>query len=199
MPLALAPEPTATVAVRITVASSYAPAASPPVGVVLQGELWMPIPTAPGFSASDRGRVREDESGRVLRTIDRGGRGPHRYLGVRIAGERAPRALHHVVAEAWVGPRPKGSCINHRNGIKCDNRPANLEWASHRANVRHAAALGLYARGERHGTSKLSEDEVREIRRLRGGASAREIGEAYGVRKSTVQSIWSRKNWPWLA
>lgn len=171
------------------------PAADRPAAVV---EYWRLIPSAPTCEASDLGRVRVRETGRVLREIDRGGRGSHRYRGLRIPGRRVPIALHHAVAEAWIGRRPRGACINHINGNRFDNSAKNLEWSDDRANKRHAAALGLIRRGEGVASARLTADQVREIRRLRGAAGRKEVAAAYGVAVATVSDVWARKSWRWL-
>ena len=53
-------------------------------------------------------------------------------------------------------------------------------------------------RGERNGTSKLTEAMVIEIRRLIGTMRNSDIGEKFGVSKETVQAISSGRNWGWL-
>lgn len=188
--------PTAVSIVIAPVDLAADPSADQPAAALV--EYWRAIPSAPTCEASDLGRVRVRETGRVLREIDRGGRGTHRYRGVRIPGRRVPVALHHAVAEAWVGRRPRGACINHINGNRCDNRAMNLEWSTDRANKRHAAALGLIRRGEGVASARLTTDQVGEIRRLRGAATRAEVAAAYGVAAATVQDVWSRKSWRWL-
>ena len=46
--------------------------------------------------------------------------------------------LHRLVASQFI-PNPLGlTDVNHKNGIKDDNRVENLEWMSHRDNILHS-------------------------------------------------------------
>lgn len=53
--------------------------------------------------------------------------------------------VHRVIWESVHGPICEGFEINHRNGIKDDNRIANLELVTHSENVKHAHRTGLIA------------------------------------------------------
>jgi hypothetical protein len=52
--------------------------------------------------------------------------------------------------------------------------------------------------GTKHYKAILTEDQVREIRSLRGVMSQRAIGARFGVHKETVASILRGENWAWL-
>lgn len=105
--------------------------------------------------------------------------------------------VHRVVWEHVHGPIP-GLDINHLNGVKTDNRIANLEAVTRAENNRHARETGLHVSvcGERAGMTKLTEDEVREIyRRVWAGESQRSVGADYAISGTTVGSIKHRRIW----
>jgi len=60
--------------------------------------------------------------------------------------QRTHFAVHRIIGVLFV-PNPQGfKFINHKNGIKSDNRAVNLEWTDHSGNLRHAYKLGLRGR-----------------------------------------------------
>jgi hypothetical protein len=96
------------------------------------------------YEVSDRGRVRRTDTTRIKRpTPDRKG-----YLRVFLYhdGRKRTRFVHQLVLRAFVGPCPLGQEANHRDGVKSNNRLANLEYVTPSENNQHAWDTGLMPR-----------------------------------------------------
>lgn len=60
------------------------------------------------------------------------------YLFVKYRGTGKALSVHRLVATAFL-PNPTGlKTVNHKNGVRDDNRVENLEWMSQSENIRHA-------------------------------------------------------------
>jgi hypothetical protein len=82
--------------------------------------------------------------------------------------------------------------------VKSDNRVENLELLTAEANRQHARDRGLVKpmKGTANPMAKLTEDNVRAIRRLRAaGATARKIALLFDITERTVYQIEHRKAW----
>lgn len=116
------------------------------------------------------------------------------YGGFSLGGKKV---LTHRLA--WMlanGPIPPGAWILHR----CDNppccNPAHLFLGTTADNTRDRDSKGRGARGERVGSSKLTKDQVAEIRRrLATGEFQRLIAADFGVSQVTISHIALGKKW----
>jgi hypothetical protein len=61
----------------------------------------------------------------------------YQQVDLSAAPRRKTVMLHRVVAGAWIGPRPDGLEVNHRDGDKQNNAASNLEYVTHAANMQH--------------------------------------------------------------
>lgn len=193
-------------------------------------ERWLPVLGYEGwYSVSSLGRVRRDAggtrtyAGRILKSwVEKNG-----YVRVGLTlGSHDTLKFHYVhklSCEAFIGPRPEGKTVNHINGVKSENYPHNLEWATPKENSQHASRMGLIAsgdrqgarlhpdsrprgakhhsktkpetivRGERSGMAKLTNDKVREIRT--SALSVKALAAKLQVSQSLIYQVKSGTIW----
>ncbi len=102
---------------------------------------------------------------------------------------------HLLIWEALHGPIPKRMQINHKNGIKWDNRIANLEMVTPQENTLHAYRMGLRsAVGEENGRARLTRDQAKEIyENTQDNTQA--LADRYGVGRRTIRDIKDGLTW----
>lgn len=120
----------------------------------------------------------------------------HQQVSLYIGGTKANRYVHRLILEAFVGPCPPGMECCHADGDPTNNRLDNLRWDTRKANTADSIRHGTKPRGSKHHRSKLTDDDIRAIRRLRdGGMILRLIAERYGVTRPQIGSIISGRTW----
>lgn len=158
-----------------------------------EGEEWRPWRDG-AYEVSSLGRVRRAKPGRrthvwrlmtpVLLSIG------YYHVGPTINGRNVQVYVHAMVAEVFIGPRPEGYDINHKDGIKTNNAVTNLEYTTHLENVRHAHRSGFVPRGEKHHNAKLTTAQVIDIRaRFALGERNGALAKAFGVSPATISEI----------
>lgn len=144
---------------------------------------WRSVNGHPGYEVSNDGRVR-NASGRVLKPMLTGQK-RKQYYTVRFSTKpRIDAKVHHLVLEAFVGPRPPGKVGRHRNDVSTDNRLDNLTWGTASQNAIDRVRNGKSAQ------QVLTTQQASEIARRR---AAGEVGKAlaieFGVSQQTVCDI----------
>lgn len=171
-------------------------------------EEWRPLPgkwSHLNYEVSNLGRIRSLYTGRAMsQRVD-----SHGYCCVSLSEEgHGSRTIvvHPLVARAFVGPRENGNWVNHKNGVKSDNRADNLEWVTPGENVRHAWNTGLCEqnresskamkmtrtkRGDLINGRRLFDDatvvEIREKRKQGAGISV--LAREYGCGAPTMYQL----------
>ena len=114
------------------------------------------------------------------------------YLRTCIDGRA--QYVHRLVAMKYI-PNPENKReVNHKNGIKDDNRVCNLEWNTSSENTRHAIKTGLQNHDH---LRKLTMLEVEEIRKkyVPYIYSTRTLAKEYGVTRSAIYYIIQNKTY----
>jgi hypothetical protein len=159
--------------------------------------------------SADRTRpLRERFSAFVDQTADpsqcwpwRGSLNPAGYGQIQdYVGDRyRPVLAHRVAWELVNGPIPDGLFACH----KCDNppccNPGHLFLGTPLDNVQDMIAKQRQTRGRDRPHSKLTDDQIREIRATpRTPGSGQRLAERFGVHHVTISEIRLRKTWRWL-
>lgn len=170
-------------------------------------EVWRPIPGYEGkYEVSNQGRVRsldrrclgkdgrsEFHHGKLLRPVPllRG-----RYLEVYLCDGKTKkhRTIHSLVAEVFIGPRPKGYDVMHLDGNRRNNAVTNLRYGTRSENLRQT-----YDYGGKAGPGKLTKEQALDAKRqLSIGTSLPVIAAKFGVTPSAIGHIKDGKNFSWL-
>lgn len=113
-------------------------------------------------------------------------------------GKNMTDKVHRIIGSLFV-PNPDNlPIINHKNGIKTDNRATNIEWCTHKHNSIHCIENNLRdtARGERIPSSILTNGNIHEIFRMKAsGLMNKEIAKNFNIDVTGISKIINRKQW----
>lgn len=131
-------------------------------GPAAGSEEWRPVPGWPGYDVSSLGRVRSvprilgdgRTAGGVVLAQHRDGKGYARVTLSRGARSSVKR-VHNLVALAFLGPRPRGMQVLHRNDDHSRNDIGSLRYGTPERNVRE--------RTRRERRQKMKRGRVRKV------------------------------------
>lgn len=136
-------------------------------------EVWVRSQIAPPFEISNLGRVRSPE--RIVEVKGGERKGHFRKVPMRVLvlttakgtgykvinlARNGSFLVHRLVAYEFCPGFSSGLTVNHKNGVRDDNKASNLEWVTYQQNTKHsfdhlgrkATFLGVY--GRNHPASK---------------------------------------------
>jgi len=179
---------------------------------LMEKEIWKPIEGFENiYEISNHGRVKSLDryvgtgikgnskvlrKGKILKpSINCTG-----YLCVGLCDKSTNRKItalvHRLVAGRYVENSESKQIINHKDFNKQNNYFENLEWCTTQENVRYSVKHGRYPSGENNHNSKLSWEEVNQIREMRrNGLTLRKIGLIFNIADMTVLGIVKYKAW----
>ena len=150
---------------------------------------WKSIPGYEGsYEVSNKGQVRSvdrvrrvgkgEGSLRLYRSQPRrlqADKAGYSRVTLKLSGAKRSHLVHHLVLEAFVGPKPVGMECRHLNGNPADNRLENLQWGTSSENsfdvVRHGNHHGAKKTHCKHGHEFTPENTMPQSKR--GGRQCR--------------------------
>jgi transposase-like protein len=151
---------------------------------------------------SSHGRVRRirDRRGNDVDRIIKPQMTYHGYWWLRLSEKpRVTKLVHCLVAEAFLGPRPAGHQVNHKDGIKYNNSASNLEYVTPQQNVAHARRMRLLGSAKQREEwfppnfvrgpvgRKKSDEVIQRIVDLSAGESIASIARQLCISPDTVK------------
>jgi hypothetical protein len=121
------------------------------------------------------------------------------YCHVELKKEGISKTIkvHRLVATAFLPNHENKRTVNHIDSNRSNNELNNLEWCTDTENVNHALIKGRLVAprnyGEKNGQSKLTVEQVLEIRKSNDTLSI--LSSMFGVAISTISSIKNKRRW----
>jgi len=159
-------------------------------------ELWIPIPGFAGYLVSTFGEIFSLRRNRIMKPGFAKG-----YFLVTLYKDGVKReyhTVHKLVLLSFVG-KEEGQA-RHLDGNMHNNRIDNLSWGSALQNAADRHKHGTTRKGDNHYRAIHSDEIIREIRRaFDGGERGADIARRFGIHRTRIHEITSRKTWKHVA
>lgn len=144
------------------------------------------------YKVSNLGRVYSIRNNKFLKATVASRDKNRLYVKIYKDNIQYTKAIHRLVAKAFI-PNPDNlDTVNHIDGNTFNNRVENLEWLSNADNIRHAYSTGLQKSGHKRSTAKYSEQDVLMMYQLHdSGISSNKIAEIFNGSGRSIRRILS--------
>lgn len=151
----------------------------------IENEIWKEIENINNFYISNMGRIKDLKDREVFTKIHETGYENFKHCGI-----------HRLVALQFI-PNPNNyPVVNHKNGIKTDNRVDNLEWCTYSQNTQHAVDNKMYKMGKTvYKINNETKEVIKKYNTVKEAAADENItGSSMGqrIKRKTVKNntIW---------
>lgn len=132
----------------------------------------------------------------MLPAIDTHG---YRFVVMCREKRRYNRKLAVIVLEAFIGQRPPEMDSCHGPAGQQDDSLSNVRWDTRSENikdtVRSGSARVSMQQGAMNRSSKLTDDQVREMRSLYPTINGKQLAAMFGLKPSSIYDILNRRTW----
>lgn len=176
----------------------------------MEEEIWKDIEGYPGYQVSNMGRVKSlVKAYRREEIILKGSPNTTGYMLVQLypkPRQRKSLPVHRLVMMTFQpNPVMDELEVNHKDLDTTNNKMSNLEWVTEKENKAHYVASDKFKtviikvpKGEEQHLSKLTDDQVIEIRRLYAAnehGTRKKLREKYGMSEGAIRDILNGKTW----
>lgn len=167
-------------------------------------EVWKSIPSLNNlYEASNLGRIRSasrKHKGRILKEyIKFPSNINYNLVEVHIDGKKWAKKVHRLVAEVFCENPENYPIVMHLDNDRRNNRADNLQWGTLKMNSQQMIkeGRGNKSKGSNHYFSKLTEDQVVEIRRkyIPRKYTLQQLAKEYNVSFSLIGHVVKNRNW----
>lgn len=165
--------------------------------LTLDKEVFIDIKGYEGlYQISNHGRVYGIKRGYILRP-HKNGKYSHVQVELRKNGLSKRFYLHRLVLSHFNREPLNLEECRHKDGNPSNNHISNLEWGTRLENMKDRAVHGNTAVGINNGKSKLTEEKVKEIRRLykTGKYTRKNLASMFNVSTMPIHQIINRLTW----
>ena len=147
-------------------------------------ELWRPANGSDKYWVSNHGRVRGPR-GKILKQSKLNGK----YHAVTVDGRS--QLIHHLVAKAFIGDRPKGYFCCHKDDDKSNNHIDNLYWGTPSENTADIQKNGKSnpAKGFQNGRCSLTLELIEQILAAKGTQYT--VARKFNI---SITTVWRLRN-----
>lgn len=149
-------------------------------------EIWKVVEDLPRYEISNHGRLRNKETGRVLKThVSKLG---YEEINIRFNNTLHFRSIHRLVAKAFIQNPENKPEVNHIDENKLNNTVENLEWVTRKENLNHGTWIDRKIKANQKPIYAFKDGVRTEF------TSAKEFAIKYGVNPTNVTQALKRLN-----